>query len=94
VAYGRAARAHDAPLPAAIALYLQAFAGNLCAAAQRLAPIGQTEAQVTLARLSPLCGELAAAAAETPLDGIGGCAFLSDIAAMRRETLDVRLFRS
>ncbi|MEL7462441.1 MAG: urease accessory UreF family protein [Pseudomonadota bacterium] len=94
VAYGRAARAHHAPLRPALALYLQAFAGNLCAAAQRLAPIGQTDAQSVLAALSPLCVEVASAAAERPLDGVGGSALLSDIAAMRRETLDVRLFRS
>ncbi len=94
VAFGRAARAHGAPLLPALTLFLQAFAGNLMSAAVRLVPLGQTEGQKALARLLPLCAELAAEAAEAPLDAAGGAALLSDIAAMRHETLQTRLFRT
>ena len=37
---------------------------------------------------------LAAMAADSTLDDIGGAAFLSDIAAMAHETQDTRLFRT
>jgi urease accessory protein len=37
---------------------------------------------------------LAQEAAEASLDDLGGCAFRSDIAAMRHETQYSRLFRS
>lgn len=94
VAFGRFARAHDAPLEEALTLYLQAFAGNLVAAAVRLVPLGQTEGQRALAALAPLCAGIARDAMRAGLDGIGGAALMSDIAAMRHETQDVRLFRT
>lgn len=94
VVFGRAARAHKAPLVPALTLFLQAFAANLMSAAVRLVPLGQTEGAKALAALLPACADLAREAAEAPLDAAGGAALLSDIAAMRHETLPVRLFRT
>jgi urease accessory protein len=94
VALGRAVAAHGMDPQAAAALYLHAFAGNLCAAAQRLVPLGQTDAQGALAALAPVAEAVAAEAAAASLDDLGGFALRSDIAAMRHETQSVRLFRT
>jgi urease accessory protein len=76
------------------ALYLQAVTSNLISAAQRLMPLGQTEGQAVLAALTPLCEETAKAAMTLTCDDLQSTAFLSDIAAMRHETQQPRIFRS
>lgn len=94
VAVGRAAAAIGLPLEDTSALYLHAFAANLTSAAIRLIPLGQTEAHGELARLTPLCRTLAQETLDLTLDDLGGCAFVSDVCAMRHESLEPRLFRS
>lgn len=94
VALGRAAARHGVALETTAALYLQAFASNLVSAGVRLVPLGQTDGQRVLAALGPLIRAVAADAIEAPLDALGTACFLGDIAAMRHETQDVRLFRS
>ncbi|MEL6235007.1 MAG: urease accessory UreF family protein [Pseudomonadota bacterium] len=93
VALGRAAGQAGIALDLVLAMALQAMAANLISAGIRLIPIGQTDGQRVLASLHPLCRQVAAAAAA---DGaaLGGCAILTDIAAMQHETLRVRLFQS
>jgi len=94
VALGRAARLMTLPQTAVAALYLQGFTSNLVSAAQRLMPLGQTEAQAVLARLTPLCVRVAAKTAKaTEADLFSNC-FVSDIAAMRHETQQSRIFQS
>ena len=44
--------------------------------------------------LAPLCETLSHSALEQPLDAIGNCAFLADIASMQHETQYSRMFRS
>ena len=94
VAVGYAARHMGFPVETVATLYLHAFAANLISAAIRIVPLGQTEGQAALARLSALCPELARDALHDTLDDIGSCAFLADIASMRHETLYSRIFRS
>lgn len=94
VAVGRAAAAHGIDAETTAALTLHAFAANLCGAAQRLVPLGQTDAQAVIAALAPVCAAVAAEAAGATLDDLGGFALGSDIAAMRHETQPVRLFRT
>lgn len=94
VALGRAACLMNLPQEAVTALYLQAFASNLTAAAQRLMPLGQTEAQAVLARLTPLCARIADDTAFASEADLYSNSFLSDIAAMRHETQQPRLFQS
>lgn len=94
VAVGRAAALADVPVLPVAQLYLQALASNLVQAAQRLMPLGQTAAQRVLAGLAPLCVEVAGAAQEAGLDGAGGAAFAMDIASMRHEAMEPRMFRS
>jgi len=94
VAVGAAAAGGGVALADALAAFLQAFAANLIQAAIRLGVTGQTGATALLAALEPSLLALASRAAGSTLDDLGGCAVLSDIAAMRHEVQETRLFRS
>jgi urease accessory protein len=94
VALGVAAHPLGLPRVRVAALYLHAFASNLVSVATRAVPLGQTEAQGVLARLSPVVAEEAAATAEMPVEAIASAAFGADLAAMAHETLPVRLFKT
>lgn len=94
VALGHAARQMQFPLALTAAMYLQAFASNLVSAAVRLVPLGQSEGQIVLAGLTPLCQQIAQDMRCAGLDALQSTAFLSDIAAMKHETLQPRIFRS
>lgn len=77
-----------------IGLYLHAFASNLVSAAVRFVPLGQNEGQRVLAALHGLIGKLAVEAAGAGLEDISSAAFGADLAAMRHETMDVRIFKT
>jgi urease accessory protein len=94
VAAGAAAGRHAIPEDATTAAYLQAFAANLISAAVRAVPLGQTTGLRVLAALEPTILATADQTTDATLDDIGGCAFRSDLAAMRHETQYTRLFRS
>lgn len=94
VAVGYAAAQMGLPLALTAQMYLQSFASNLVSAAVRLVPLGQTEGQAVLAALTPLCREIVQDTRTATLDDLAGSAFMSDIAAMRHETLEHRIFRS
>lgn len=94
VALGVVARGLDLPPAQVIALYLQAFAGNIVMAGVRFIPLGQTEGQAALAALHPAILAIAEEAAAAPLEALGGAAIGSDIAAMAHETLETRIFRT
>ncbi|MFC7703366.1 urease accessory protein UreF [Plastorhodobacter daqingensis] len=94
VALGAAARDLGLPPAQIVAQYLHAFASNLVQGAVRFVPLGQTEGQGVLAALHPLMLEVAAEACETALDELGGAALRLDLAAMRHETMEVRIFRT
>jgi urease accessory protein len=92
VALGAAARPLGLPAETVIALALQAFAANLMTIAVRLVPLGQSDGQAALAGLHPLIGRLAAAAAQSELSDLRGCAFRAEMAAAWHEALQPRLF--
>lgn len=94
VALGAAAAHENVPLPLTAKVYLQAFASNLIAAAQRLVPLGQTEGQAILRRVVPLIQAIAEATQDGDLADLTATAFLSDIAAMTHETQHSRIFRT
>lgn len=94
IALGRAAKLAELPIDMVVTLYLQALLANLVSAAQRLMPLGQTDAQAVLSRLNQTCLEIAADSSNKGLVDISSSAFLSDIAAMRHETLQPRIFQS
>lgn len=94
VALGAAAGAACLPLEPALMAWLHAFAANLVSVAVRAVPLGQSDALQVIAALEPVIIRAAARAAESTLDDLGSATLNSDIAAMRHETLDGRLFGS
>ncbi|MBI3451366.1 MAG: urease accessory protein UreF [Rhodospirillales bacterium] len=94
VAVGAAAAAHEVPLPAALAAYLQSFAANLVSAGLRLIPLGQTDGQRAIAALEPAVARAATAALAANLDDLGTACPVVDWCSMRHETQYTRLFRS
>jgi urease accessory protein len=94
VAVGEAVRNLGLPVEEVVAVYLHAFAANLVAAATRFAPLGQTEGQALLSRLHPVISQLADRAATATLDDIGTSGIAADLASMRHETMDVRIFKT
>ena len=94
VAVGAAARTMGIPLAQTLSLYLHAFASNLVSVAQRAMPLGQTDGQRVLATLAPVIQCTAHAAATATLDDLTSSSFAADIAAMRHETLQPRIFRT
>ncbi len=94
VALGRAARLAGLPaLPVAL-VHLQSAVTTLAQAAQRLMPLGQTAAQGVVAALAPGAREVAETSMALGPDDLGGSALAIDLASMRHETQEPRLFRS
>ncbi|RWQ38049.1 MAG: urease accessory protein UreF [Mesorhizobium sp.] len=94
VAVGAVAGGNAIALQDALSAFLQTFFSNLVQAAIRLGVVGQTGATALLAGFEPLALETAARASRSTLDDLGGCAFVSDVMAMKHETQYSRLFRS
>lgn len=94
VAVGRTAVLGDLPMDQTIQMYLHAFVSNLVAAGQRLFKLGQTDAQMLVHELAPLCAEIAEITQKGSLDDLSNTAFLSDIASMKHETQTFRIFRT
>jgi urease accessory protein len=98
VAVGALGAAHAVPLRPALLAVLQALVANQVSAAQRLVPLGQTDAQTALADLMPAVLRAVARAADLPdgdpFDAVGGFAMMADLMQMRHETQYTRLFRT
>ena len=94
VVLGQAAARAGVALPETLALYLQAFAGNLVTACVKSVPIGPTDGQRVLSALMPLIRDIAAEAQAATLDDLGGCAFRGDLCAIRHETHQPRIYRT
>lgn len=94
VAVGAAGALHGVPLVPLAQAFLGAFAANLVSAAVRLVPLGQTDGQRLTATLAPVAAAVAVEAVALPLDAVGGAAIGLDLASMRHECQEVRLFRS
>jgi urease accessory protein len=78
----------------ALLAFLQGFSNAMISVAVRLVPIGQTAGLNIMRDLLPVIARTAEQAAQSTLDDLGACAFLSDIAAMKHETLQPRIFRT
>jgi urease accessory protein len=94
VAVAVATAGHGLELEIALQAFALALFANLVSAAVRLGAIGQTDGQKVLAAMLPAVRRLAGETLGAGVDDLGGCAFRSDIAAMRHETQYSRLFRS
>lgn len=86
--------AHDVALTPALHCYLHAVAANLVSAGARLIPLGQTQAQIAIARLSPVIAGIVERALATSLDDLGTAAPAIELCSLRHETQYTRLFRS
>jgi len=85
---------HGIALQDALSAFLQAFFSNLVQVAIRLGVVGQSGATALLAGFEPLALSTAKRAGGSTPDDLGGCAFISDVMAMKHETQYSRLFRS
>lgn len=94
VAVGAAARRLAVPAEQVVALYLQAVLGNLVQVAVRFVPLGQSAGQRVLAGLIPATLVAARQAVPAGLDAVAGAGLRADLASMRHETLDVRIYRT
>jgi urease accessory protein len=94
VAVGAVAAGHGFRLETVLPAFVVALFANFVSAAVRLGAIGQTDGQRVLAALLPGLTAMAAACAEADFSALGGCAFRSDLAALKHETQYSRLFRS
>jgi urease accessory protein len=89
-----ACAAHGIGLSAAIQAYIQVIAANLVSAGARLIPLGQTDAQIAIARLAPAVAATAARALNVDLEDLGTSTPALELCSMRHETQYTRLFRS
>jgi urease accessory protein len=94
IAVGAIAAAHGIGVGETLIALLTAAVQSQASVAVRLVPLGQTDALHVMAALEPRIAALAQAAATASLDDIGGIAYAADIAQMRHETLEPRIFRS
>lgn len=94
VAVGAVSGAHGILLEDALGAWLQTFASNLVQASIRLGVTGQSGGVEIIAALETLTTATAARARNSTLDDLGTATLLSDIMAMRHETMHSRLFRS
>jgi urease accessory protein len=94
IAVAVACAAHEVALAPALHSYIHAVAANLVSAGARLIPLGQTQAQIAIAQLSPVITEIAERAQATSLDDLGTAAPAIELCSLRHETQYTRLFRS
>ncbi len=78
----------------ALLAFLQGFCAAQISVAVRLIPLGQTKGLEVLRDLSPIIVCVATRAAQATLSDLGGNCFIAEIAAMKHETLEPRVFRT
>jgi urease accessory protein len=94
VAAGACCGRLGAPGVRALEAFLTGVCANLIAAGVRLGLCGQSGGVRILSGLAPPIAALAVRAAEAGEDDLGSCALMSDVASMRHELMDGRLFLS
>ena len=94
VAVAATCAVHGIELPSALHGFLQMIAANLVSAGARLIPLGQTDAQIAIARLAPVIAATAQRAQTAELEDLGTSAPVLELCSMRHETQYTRLFRS
>lgn len=94
VAVAVACAAHGIELSTALHAFVQVLAANLVSAGARLIPLGQSAAQIAVARLAALVSATAQRALTADLDDLGTAAPVLELCSMRHETQYTRLFRS
>ncbi len=80
---------HDAALA-----FLQGFTSALVSVAVRLVPLGQTSGLKVIRNLAPIISATATRACAASLDDLGSNCVAAEIAAMKHEVLQPRIFRT
>lgn len=94
VAVGALAAGHGIDLADTLLAWLTATVHGQISVAVRLVPLGQSDGLRVLSTLEPRVATLATSAATATLADLGAIAYAADIAQMRHETLEPRIFRS
>ena len=94
VAVGIATATHGIGLTDTLLAFVTAAVHGQVSVAVRLVPLGQSDGLRVMAALEGRIAALVEAAATSTLADIGGMAYAADIAQMRHETLEPRIFRS
>lgn len=94
VAAGAACVHMGIPQEQAVTACLQGYCAALVSVAVRLVPLGQTSGLKVLRNLAPLIAATATRACAATLDDLGSNCISADIATMKHETLETRIFRT
>ncbi|MBB3654967.1 urease accessory protein [Rhizobium sp. BK650] len=94
VAVGAVTGAHGIGLEKALAAFLHAYLSQAVSAGIRLGVAGQKDGLAILSGLEEHMIDVAARAARSGLDDLGSATVQADIAGLRHETQQTRLFRS
>jgi urease accessory protein len=94
VAVAAACAGHGVALGPALHAFLTAAAANWISAGIRLLPLGHTDGQRVLHALEPAIAVAAQRVLAARLDDVGTATFRADLAGIRHETQQTRLFRS
>ena len=94
IAIGVLAARMDVALEETVAAFLHSVLSNQIQAALRLMKLGQQGGLDVLASLEDRVLHTAQRAANSSLEDLGSCAIIADIAAMKHETMQSRIFRS
>jgi urease accessory protein len=94
VAVGAVTGAHGIAIEKALAAFLQAYLSQAVSSGIRLGVTGQKDGVAVLAGLEEHVMDIAARAACSTLEDLGSATVQADIAALRHETQQTRLFRS
>ena len=94
VAAGIACKRMAIPQDQALIAYLQGFCAAQVSVAVRLIPLGQTAGLRVLRNIAPLISITVQRALASSLDDLGSNCIAAEIAAMKHETLEPRIFRT
>lgn len=94
IVVGRFARLHDIPLIAVQHAMAHGFAANLVSAAIRLIPLGQADGQQAISQLETVIHQAVEQVQEKDLADLSNNCWRAEIASMKHETQNVRLFQS
>jgi urease accessory protein len=94
VAAGLACRRMNIPEAQAVAAFLQGFCAAVVSVAVRLVPLGQTGGLMVLRNLAPLISATASRALTATLEDLGSSCIAAEIAAIKHETLEPRIYRT
>ena len=94
IALGVATRGLSLPPSEILGLFLQTTVTQLISVAVRFMPMGQAQGQITLAALSPTIARVAASLVAVRPDDLHAFTPGADMASMRHETAEIRIFRT